>query len=45
MCRVCTAVTPNEPQITLGIDKSFTFDYVFDIDAVQVCKIYGFILS
>ncbi|XP_073985830.1 kinesin-like protein 31E isoform X2 [Rhodnius prolixus] len=30
MCRVCTNVTPNEPQVTLGSDKSFTYDYVFD---------------
>ncbi|KAB0801448.1 hypothetical protein PPYR_05802 [Photinus pyralis] len=30
MCHVCTAVTPNEPQVTLGSDRSFTYDYVFD---------------
>ncbi|XP_044741721.1 kinesin-like protein KIF21A [Chrysoperla carnea] len=30
MCRICTRVTPGEPQITIGTDKSFTYDYVFD---------------
>ncbi|VDM40579.1 unnamed protein product [Toxocara canis] len=30
LCRVCTAVTPGEPQITIGGDRSFTYDYVFD---------------
>ena len=37
MCKVCTNVTPNEPQITLGYkdDKSFTYDYVYDIGSKQ----------
>lgn len=35
MCRVCTDVTPGEPQITLGRDKSFTYDYVFDMHENQ----------
>lgn len=37
MCKICTNVTLNEPQITLGYkdDKSFTYDYVFDIGAKQ----------
>ncbi|GLH06029.1 uncharacterized protein GBIM_11552 [Gryllus bimaculatus] len=35
MCRVCTTVTPGEPQVTLGTDKSFTYDYVFDMDSTQ----------
>ena len=35
MCRVCTAVTPGEPQVTLGNDKSFTYDYVFDMEHDQ----------
>jgi hypothetical protein len=37
MCKICTHVTPNEPQITLGRkeDKSFTYDYVYDIDSKQ----------
>ncbi|XP_058451537.1 kinesin-like protein KIF21B isoform X5 [Malaya genurostris] len=36
MCRVCTQVTPGEPQVYLGSDKAFTFDYVFDVTATQV---------
>ncbi|XP_065081255.1 kinesin-like protein KIF21B isoform X2 [Ochlerotatus camptorhynchus] len=36
MCRVCTQVTPGEPQLYLGSDKAFTFDYVFDVSATQV---------
>lgn len=35
MCQMCTSVTPGEPQVTLGSDKSFTYDYVFDTDAAQ----------
>ncbi|KAK9890310.1 hypothetical protein WA026_010413 [Henosepilachna vigintioctopunctata] len=35
MCHVCTSVTPGEPQVTLGNDKSFTYDYVFDTDSCQ----------
>lgn len=40
MCRMCTAVTPGEPQIILGTDKAFTFDYVFDIESLQA-EIYS----
>lgn len=35
MCKICTYVTPNEPQVTLGTDKSFTFDYVYDTNVIQ----------
>ncbi|XP_071533694.1 kinesin-like protein KIF21A isoform X3 [Panulirus ornatus] len=35
MCRVCTSVTPDEPQVWLGSDKAFTYDYVFDMGANQ----------
>lgn len=35
MCRICTQVTPNEPQIVLGADKAFTYDYVFDVNSGQ----------
>lgn len=35
MCRVCTSVTPGEPQVTIGSDKSFTYDFVFDTDSDQ----------
>ena len=37
MCKICTFVTPKEPQINLGHkeDKSFTFDYVYDVNSNQ----------
>jgi len=35
MCQICTLVTPGEPQIVLGKDKAFTFDYVFDLNSHQ----------
>ncbi|KAJ8986221.1 hypothetical protein NQ317_009927 [Molorchus minor] len=35
MCHVCTTVTPGEPQVTLGNDKSFTYNYVFDMEDNQ----------
>lgn len=35
MCRICTQVTPNEPQIVLGTDKAFTYDYLFDVCSTQ----------
>uniref|UniRef100_A0A8C9WCT3 Kinesin family member 21B n=1 Tax=Scleropages formosus TaxID=113540 RepID=A0A8C9WCT3_SCLFO len=34
-CHVCTLVTPGEPQVLLGKDKAFTYDFVFDMDAQQ----------
>ncbi|XP_026774978.3 kinesin-like protein KIF21A isoform X4 [Pangasianodon hypophthalmus] len=34
-CHICTFVTPAEPQVILGKDKAFTFDYVFDMDTNQ----------
>ncbi|XP_026533422.1 kinesin-like protein KIF21A isoform X5 [Notechis scutatus] len=34
-CHICTLVTPGEPQVFLGKDKAFTFDYVFDIESQQ----------
>ena len=40
MCRVCTSVTPGEPQVWLGSDKAFTYDYLFDMDSEQQ-NIYG----
>ena len=36
MCRTCTTVTPGEPQVILGADKAFTYDFVFDTNAAQV---------
>lgn len=35
MCRICTQVTPGEPQVVLGVDKAFTFDYVYDTNSKQ----------
>ncbi|KAH8287814.1 hypothetical protein KR018_000737 [Drosophila ironensis] len=40
MCHISTTVALDEPQIFLGTDKAFTFDYVFDRDSTQV-KIYS----
>ncbi|XP_062402973.1 kinesin-like protein KIF21A isoform X2 [Sardina pilchardus] len=34
-CHICTFVTPAEPQVMLGKDKAFTYDYVFDMDSQQ----------
>ncbi|TRZ02979.1 hypothetical protein DNTS_004984 [Danionella cerebrum] len=34
-CHICTSVTPGEPQVLLGKDKAFTYDFVFDIEAEQ----------
>ncbi|KAG7472612.1 hypothetical protein MATL_G00110520 [Megalops atlanticus] len=34
-CHVCTLVTPGEPQVLLGKDKAFTYDFVFDMGAQQ----------
>uniref|UniRef100_A0A3P8T8R3 Kinesin family member 21A n=1 Tax=Amphiprion percula TaxID=161767 RepID=A0A3P8T8R3_AMPPE len=34
-CHICTYVTPGEPQVILGKDKAFTYDYLFDMDSQQ----------
>ncbi|XP_032895499.1 kinesin-like protein KIF21A isoform X2 [Amblyraja radiata] len=34
-CHICTSVIPGEPQVVLGKDKAFTFDFVFDMDTQQ----------
>uniref|UniRef100_A0A3Q1GNI3 Kinesin family member 21A n=1 Tax=Acanthochromis polyacanthus TaxID=80966 RepID=A0A3Q1GNI3_9TELE len=34
-CHICTYVMPGEPQVVLGKDKAFTYDYVFDMDTHQ----------
>ncbi|XP_076008375.1 kinesin-like protein KIF21A isoform X1 [Genypterus blacodes] len=39
-CHICTYVMPDEPQVVLGKDKAFTYDYVFDMDTQQDA-IYG----
>lgn len=35
LCHVCTTTVPNEPQIWIGSDKSYTFDRVFDMPTHQ----------
>lgn len=35
MCRICTQIPPGEPQVFLGPDKAFTYDYVFDTSVEQ----------
>ncbi|KAI9264808.1 hypothetical protein BY458DRAFT_223046 [Sporodiniella umbellata] len=34
-CTECISFIPNEPQILVGTDKSFTYDYVFSNEAEQ----------
>ncbi|KAI8979036.1 hypothetical protein BDB01DRAFT_798988 [Pilobolus umbonatus] len=34
-CTECLSFIPNEPQILIGTDKSFTYDYVFDTTSDQ----------
>ncbi|KAM7397134.1 hypothetical protein PAMP_020131 [Pampus punctatissimus] len=34
-CHICTYVMPGEPQVILGKDKAFTYDYMFDKDSQQ----------
>lgn len=34
-CTECISFIPNEPQILIGADKSFTYDYVFSSDSDQ----------
>ncbi|XP_025049106.1 kinesin-like protein KIF21B [Alligator sinensis] len=34
-CHICTSVTPGEPQVLLGKDKAFTYDFVFDLETWQ----------
>jgi hypothetical protein len=34
-CAECISFIPNEPQILLGTDKSFTYDYVFSNETRQ----------
>ncbi|KAI7861727.1 hypothetical protein BDF14DRAFT_1865224 [Spinellus fusiger] len=34
-CAECLSFIPNEPQILIGTDKSFTYDYVFDPNTPQ----------
>lgn len=34
-CTECISFIPNEPQVLVGTDKSFTYDYVFSNDSEQ----------
>ncbi|XP_041341142.1 chromosome-associated kinesin KIF4A [Pyrgilauda ruficollis] len=34
-CRTCLSFVPGEPQVVVGNDKAFTYDYVFDPSAEQ----------
>ncbi|XP_054756101.2 chromosome-associated kinesin KIF4-like [Lytechinus pictus] len=34
-CQVCVSFTPGEPQVVLGKDKAFTFDYAFRAEDPQ----------
>ncbi|KAM3822618.1 chromosome-associated kinesin KIF4A [Vipera latastei] len=34
-CQMCLSFVPGEPQVILGKDKSFTYDYVFDPSTEQ----------
>lgn len=35
MCENCISVTPGEPQVCIGKDKAFTYDFVFDTNSNQ----------
>jgi hypothetical protein len=34
-CTECISFIPNQPQILIGKDHSFTYDYVFDTNSAQ----------
>ncbi|XP_042550857.1 chromosome-associated kinesin KIF4A isoform X1 [Dipodomys spectabilis] len=34
-CQMCLSFVPGEPQVVVGTDKSFTYDFVFDPSAEQ----------
>ncbi|XP_031211753.1 chromosome-associated kinesin KIF4A-like [Mastomys coucha] len=34
-CQVCLSFVPGKPQVVIGTDKSFTYDFVFDPSAEQ----------
>lgn len=38
-CQLCLTFIPGEPQLVLGADKAFTYDFVFDPDTPQA-KVY-----
>ena len=34
-CKTCVNKTPDEPQVWMGSNKAFTYDYVYDIESTQ----------
>lgn len=34
-CQMCLSFVPGEPQVIVGSDKAFTYDYVFDPSVEQ----------
>jgi hypothetical protein len=38
-CKTCVNKTPDEPQVWIGSNKGFTYDFVYDVE-VQQSEIY-----
>ncbi len=34
-CKTCVNKTPEEPQVWIGSNKAFTYDYVYDVESQQ----------
>ena len=34
-CKTCVSRTPDEPQVWMGSNKAFTYDYVYDVASLQ----------
>ena len=34
-CKSCVSKTPEEPQIWMGSNKAFTYDFVYDVESQQ----------
>ena len=34
-CKTCVNKTPDEPQVWMGSNKAFTYDFVYDIESTQ----------
>ena len=34
-CKTCVNKTPEEPQVWIGSNKAFTYDFVYDLEAQQ----------
>lgn len=35
MIQICITKTPDDPQVWLGSNKAFTYDYVYEPDSLQ----------